>query len=191
CRYARFNRGRFEIMAEAITVARPYADAVYKMAVANNSLSQWSKMLQLAAEIAEDEQVKLLIGNPRVSAKQLGDIFLEIGRGKFNAEARNLVMLLIENKRVVVLSQISQLFEQLKARHEGVLEARIVSAFAIENRQLKKLVEDLEQKFKRKIEAQVSIDPELIGGIKVEVGDEILDASVRGKLEAMAVALKS
>ena len=178
-------------MAEAITVARPYADAVYKMAVANNSLSQWSKMLQLAAEIAEDEEVKLLIGNPRVSAKQLGDIFLEIGRSKFNAEARNLVMLLIENKRVVVLSQISQLFEQLKARHEGVLEARIVSAFAIENRQLKKLVEDLEQKFKRKIEAQVSIDPELIGGIKVEVGDEILDASVRGKLEAMAVALKS
>ena len=178
-------------MAEAITVARPYADAVYKMAVANNSLSQWSKMLQLAAEIAEDEQVKLLIGNPVVSAKQLGDIFLEIGRSKFNAEARNLVMLLIENKRVVVLSQISQLFEQLKARHEGVLEARIVSAFAIENRQLKKLVEDLEQKFKRKIEAQVSIDPELIGGIKVEVRDEILDASVRGKLEAMAVALKS
>lgn len=178
-------------MAEAITVARPYADAVYKMAVANNSLSQWSRMLQLAAEIAEDEQVKLLIGNPRVSAKQLGDIFLEIGRSKFNAEARNLVMLLIENKRVVVLSQISQLFEQLKARHEGVLEARIVSAFAIENRQLKKLIEDLEQKFKRKIEAQVSIDPELIGGIKVEVGDEILDASVRGKLEAMAVALKS
>lgn len=178
-------------MAEAITVARPYADAVYKMAVANNSLSQWSKMLQLAAEIAEDEQVKLLIGNPVVSAKQLGDIFLEIGRSKFNAEARNLVMLLIENKRVVVLSQISQLFEQLKARYEGVLEARIVSAFAIENRQLKKLVEDLEQKFKRKIEAQVSIDPELIGGIKVEVGDEILDASVRGKLEAMAVALKS
>lgn len=178
-------------MAEAITVARPYADAVYKLAVANNSLSQWSKMLQLAAEIAEDEQVKLLIGNPVVSAKQLGDIFLEIGRSKFNAEARNLMMLLIENKRIVVLSQISQLFEQLRAQHEGVLEAKIVSAFAMENRQLKKLVEDLEQKFKRKIEAQVSIDPELIGGIKVEVGDEILDASVRGKLEAMAVALKS
>lgn len=178
-------------MAEAITVARPYADAVYKLAVANNSLSQWSKMLQLAAEIAEDEQVKLLIGNPVVSAKQLGDIFLEIGRSKFNAEARNLMMLLIENKRIVVLSQISQLFEQLRAQHEGVLEAKIVSAFAMENRQLKKLVEDLEQKFKRKIEAQVSIDPELIGGVKVEVGDEILDASVRGKLEAMAVALKS
>ncbi len=178
-------------MAEAITVARPYAEAVYKLAIANDSLAQWSKMLQLAAAIAEDAQMKLLIGNPVISAKQLGELFLEIGRNKFNTEARNLVMLLTENKRVTVLSQISQLFEQLKAQHEGVLEARIVSAFAMESKQLKKLIDDLEQKFKRKIEAQVSVDPELIGGIKVEIGDEILDASVRGKLEAMAVALKS
>ena len=101
------------------------------------------------------------------------------------------MMLLTENKRIAVLPQISQLFEQLKAQHEGVLEAKIVSAFAMESKQLKKLIDDLEKKFKRKIEAQVSVDPELIGGIKVEIGDEILDASVRGKLEAMAVALKS
>ena len=158
-------------MAEAITVARPYAEAVYKLAIANDSLAQWSKMLQLAAAIAEDAQMKLLIGNPVISAKQLGELFLEIGRNKFNTEARNLVMLLTENKRVTVLSQISQLFEQLKAQHEGVLEARIVSAFAMESKQLKKLIDDLEQKFKRKIEAQVSVDPELIGGIKVEIGD--------------------
>ncbi len=178
-------------MAEAITVARPYAEAVYKLAVAGDSLAQWSKMLQFAALVAEEDHVKQLIGNPVVSAKQLGELFLEIGRSKFNAEARNLMMLLTENKRIAVLSQISQLFEQLKAQHEGVLEARIVSAFAMESKQLKKLIDDLEQKFKRKIEAQVSVDPELIGGIKVEIGDEILDASVRGKLEAMAVALKS
>ncbi len=178
-------------MAEAITVARPYAEAVYKLAVASNTLTQWSKMLQLAAAIAENEHVKLLGGNPMVSAKQLGEIILEIGGNKFNSESRNLVMLLTENKRITVLPQISELFEQLKAQHEGVLEAKIVSAFAMESKQLKKLIEDLEQKFKHKIEAQVSVDPELIGGIKVEIGDEILDTSVRGKLEAMAVALKS
>ena len=178
-------------MAEAITVARPYADAVYKLAVANNNLSEWSKMLQLAAAIAGDERMKLLIGNPVVSVKQLAEIFLEIGRSTFNAEASNLVMLLIENKRALVLPQISQLFEQLKAQHEGVLEAKIISAFAMENKQIKKLIDSLEQKFKHKIEARISVDPELIGGIKVEIGDEILDASVRGKLEAMAVALKS
>lgn len=178
-------------MAEAITVARPYAEAVYKLAVNNQGLSEWSKMLRLASAIAEDGGVKRLIGNPVISAKQLGEIFLEIGKNKFNSEARNLIMLLADNKRILVLPQISQLFEQLKAQHEGVLEAKIVSAFAMEGRQLKKLIEDLERKFKRKIEAQVSIDSELIGGVKVEIGDEILDASIRGKLEAMAVALKS
>ena len=178
-------------MAEAITVARPYAEAVYKHAVANESLAQWANMLQLAAMIAEDDEVKMLIGNPIITAKQLGAIFLEIGKNKFNSEAENLVTLLAENKRIFILPQISQLFEQLKAQHEGVLEAKIVSAFALEGKQLKKLVDDLEIKFKRKIDAQVSIDPELIGGVKVEIGDEILDASIRGKLEAMAIALKS
>ncbi|MBS0498034.1 MAG: F0F1 ATP synthase subunit delta [Gammaproteobacteria bacterium] len=178
-------------MAEAITVARPYAEAVYKHAVAKGGLEQWSKTLRLAASVVEHDDVRPLIGNPVITTKQLGEIFIEIGKGKFNSEAHNLVMLLAENKRIFILPQISQLFEQLKAQHEGVLEAKIVSAFAMEGKQLKKLVDDLEQKFKRKIDAQVSVDPELIGGVKVEIGDEILDASVRGKLEAMAIALKS
>ncbi len=178
-------------MAEAITVARPYAEAVYKHAVASESLEQWSKILRLAASVVEHDDIKPLISNPVISVKQLGEVFIEIGKGKYNSEARNLMMLLAENKRIFILPQISQLFEQLKAQHEGVLEAKIVSAFAIEGKQLKKLVDDLEQKFKRKIDAQVSVDSELIGGIKVEIGDEILDASVRGKLDAMAIALKS
>ncbi len=178
-------------MAEAITVARPYAEAVYKHAVANDSLSRWSDMLQIAAAIAENGEFKWLIGNPIVTTKQLGEMFLEIIRNKSNSEADNLLMMLAENKRIHILPQISQLFEQLKAQHEGVLEARIVSAFAMEGKQLRKLISELEQKFKRKIEAQVSVDPELIGGVKVEIGDEILDASVRGKLEAMSIALKS
>lgn len=178
-------------MAEAITVARPYAEAVYKHAVANDSLVQWANILKLAAMITEDDEMKLLIGNPIITVKQLSAIFLEIGKDEFNSEARNLMTLLAENKRIFILPQISQLFEQLKAQHEGVLEAKIVSAFALESKQLKKLVDDLEMKFKRKIDAQVSVDPELIGGVKVEIGDEILDASVRGKLEAMAIALKS
>lgn len=178
-------------MAESVTVARPYADAVYKLAMKSNNLNQWSDTLQLAASIVEDSHIKLLIGNPAISAKQLGEVLLGIGKNKFNDETRNFIMLLSENKRLSILPEISQLFEYLKAKHEGVLEAKIISAFEMDSRQLRKLVSDLEQKFKHKIEAQVSIDPELIGGIKVEIGDEILDVSVRGKLEAMAVALKS
>ena len=178
-------------MAEAITVARPYAEAVFKLAITETSLSQWSKILKLAAEISENEHIKLLIGNPLVSVNQLSDLILEIGGRKFNQEARNLITLMIENKRVQVLPQVSLLFEQLKAQHEGALEAQIISAFEMESQQLSKLVFELERKFKRKIDAKVTVDSDLIGGIKVEIGDEVLDASVRGKLEAMAIALKS
>ena len=118
-------------------------------------------------------------------------MFLEICKNKFNEEGRNLIMLMAENDRLDVLPQVSELFEQLKSQYEGVLDAKIVSAFALNGGQLRQLVANLEQKFKHKINAKVSVDPELIGGVKVEIGDEVLDTSVRGKLEAMAVALKS
>jgi len=178
-------------MAEAITVARPYADALYKLSLKDRNFPQWSKMLQLAAAIAGEKQVKMLIGNPKVSAQQLSQLFMDIGRGIFNDEARNLLALLSENKRIQILPEISQLYESLKAQHEGVLEAKIASAFEMDAKQISKLTNDLERKFNQKIEPKVSVDPELIGGIKVEIGDEVFDASVRGKLESMTIALKS
>ena len=121
----------------------------------------------------------------------MGELLLGICGDQLTDEGRNFVLLLAENGRIEVLPEVSEMFEQLKARHDGVLEAKVTSAFSMSDAQLKDLVADLEARFKRKIEAKLSIDPELIGGVKVEVGDEVLDASVRAKLEAMAVALKS
>lgn len=178
-------------MAEAITIARPYAEAVFKSAQVKQTVAAWSEMLHTAAAVAKEKQVIELIGNPRVSAKQLAEIFLAICKNKLNEEGRNLIMLMAENDRLNVLPQVSELFEQLKSQYEGVLDAKIVSAFELNNSQLKSLIASLERKFKHKINAKVSVDPELIGGVKVEIGDEILDNSVRGKLEAMTVALKS
>ncbi len=178
-------------MAEAITIARPYAEAIFKTALAKQTLNLWSDMLLAMTSIANDESVKAIEGNPGVSAKQLTEIFIESCKDKLNDEGRNLIVAMAGNSRLAILPQVRELFEQLKAQHEGVLEAKIVSAFALDSEQLSKLIANLERKFKHKIEAQVSIDPELIGGVKVEVGDEILDGSVRGKLEAMAISLKS
>jgi F-type H+-transporting ATPase subunit delta len=178
-------------MAETRTIARPYAEAVFKLAKTSGSLPAWLEMLQLLAAIAMDEQIKVLIGNPKVPPKRLGELLLGICGDKLTDEGRNFVLLLAENGRIEVLPEVSEMFEQLKTRHDGVLDAKVTSAFAMSDAQLKDLVADLEARFKRKIEAKVSIDPELIGGVKVEVGDEVLDASVRAKLEAMAVALKS
>ena len=178
-------------MAETRTIARPYAEAVFKLAKTSGTLPAWSEMLQLLAAIAVDEQIKVLVGNPKVPPRRLGELLLGICGDKLTDEGRNFVLLLAENGRIEVLPEVSEMFEQLKTRHDGVLDAKVTSAFAMSDAQLKDLVANLETRFKRKIEAQVSIDPELIGGVKVEVGDEVLDASVRAKLEAMAVALKS
>lgn len=178
-------------MAEARTIARPYAEAVFRLARSNGKLPAWSAMLQLATAMAVDESMRAIIGNPKVPAKRLGELLLEVGSDKFDEEGRNFILLLAENGRIEILPEVSELFDQLKTQYEGVLEAKIISAFPVSDEQLKKLVADLESRFKRKIEATVSIDPELIGGVKVEIGDEVLDASVRGKLEAMAIALKS
>jgi len=178
-------------MAEALTIARPYDEAVFRLAKADNTLPAWSDMLQFAAIVAGDERILALLSNPGVSAKHLGELLLGICGDELSNEGRNFILLLVESKRVKVLPQVSDLFEQLKAQHEGVLEAKVSSAFAMTDRQLKDLVVGLESKFKRKIEAKVNVNPELIGGVKVEIGDEVFDASVRGKLEAMSVALKS
>jgi F-type H+-transporting ATPase subunit delta len=178
-------------MAEALTIARPYAEAVFRLAKAGNTLPAWSSMLQFAAVVAGDERIRVLLSDPEVSTKRLGELLLGICGNKFSNEGRNFILLLVENKRVEVLPEVSDLFEQLKAQHEGVLEAKVASAFKMTDRQLKDLVVGLESKFKRKIEAKVNVNPELIGGVKVEIGDEVFDASVRGKLEAMSVALKS
>lgn len=178
-------------MAEALTIARPYAEAVFRLAKTKNALSAWSDMLQFAATVTSDERIRALIGNPKISAKHLGELLLGICGNKLSIEGCNFILLLIENARVELLPQVRDLFEQLKTQHEGVLEAKVISAFAMSDLQLKNLVAGLEAKFKRKIEAKVSINKELIGGVKIEIGDEVLDASVRGKLEAMSIALKS
>jgi F-type H+-transporting ATPase subunit delta len=178
-------------MAEATTIASPYAEALFKSALSRQTLTTWFDMLRNLANIASQDQIKSLNGNPGVSAGQLADLYISICKNKLSDEARNLVQLMAENKRLAILPQVSEMFEKLKAQHEGVLEAKIVSAYEMKNTQLKQLVADLEKKFKHKINAKVSVDPELIGGVIVEIGDEVLDNSVRGKLEFMAVALKS
>jgi F-type H+-transporting ATPase subunit delta len=178
-------------MAEARTVARPYAEAVFKLAKAKGELAAWSDMLQLAATVASDSNIRALIGDPQVSPRRLGELVLEICGAGLSDEGRNFILLLAENGRIDILPEVGELFEQLRTQYEGVMDAKIISAFPLSDDQLKQLVADLEDKFKRKIEPEVRVDRELIGGVKVEIGDEVLDASVRGKLEAMAIALKT
>lgn len=177
-------------MAENITLARPYADAAFQLARATNALGPWQQALDRMAAVAADAQMVECIGNPRLLPAQVAQLFLDVV-GSVSAEQQNFVRLLVDNERLQVLPEIRELYVELKNGQEGVQEADIASAFPLDDATLKNLVADLESRFKCRIQAKVSLDPELIGGVRIAVGDQVIDASVRGKLASMATALQS
>ena len=177
-------------MAETITIARPYAEAVFGLADAAGTLENWSQMLARAADIARNPDMLETMGNPRLTADQLCGLFASLVGEALFAESQNFIRVLIENRRLPLLPEIREIFEALKNEREGVVEANIVSAFPLDAASLDGLVADLQKRFGRSIQPSVSVDPELIGGVCVQVGDEVIDGSVRGKLSAMVAALK-
>lgn len=177
-------------MAEAVTIARPYAVAVYRLAKEMNALARWSEMLELATAIVSDAQMCALDDDPNVPAEQVEKVFLAVAGDKLDATGVNLVRLLVEYGRLSLLPEIARLFEELKAQDEGVVEAVITAAAQPDAAQVKMLVAQLEARFKQKVVANVNVDPEIIGGVKIVVGDTVIDASVRGRLQEMAYTLK-
>jgi F-type H+-transporting ATPase subunit delta len=177
-------------MAEVATIARPYAEAAFGLADAAGALPQWSAALGRLAQAMASREVNQLLGDPKISPAQLTDLLLAVG-GDSTAEMQNFVAALVESKRVPALASVRDIFETLKNEREGTVDAKIESAFPLDDAQLASLVGDLERRFARKILAEVNVDKELIGGVRVSVGDEVIDGSVRGKLAAMATALKN
>jgi F-type H+-transporting ATPase subunit delta len=176
---------------ERATLARPYAEAIAKLAGESASWGLWSEQLNLLAQVAADEQLKMLINNPAIASSKIAEILLAVCGDKFGVEPANLTRLLAENKRLVLLPEIVDLFESLKSEQEGELTAHFTSAFEMSAEQVAALVAKLQVKLGRKITATQSVEPDLIGGVVIQVGDEVMDASVRGGLEALAVTLKA
>ena len=178
-------------MAEAATIARPYAEAVFGLAHKAGAFAPWQERLAIMARVAAHPEMHACISNPNVGARQLYDLFMELCREDFPADARNLVRVLIANDRLALLPEIHRQFVELKNELEGVVEVEILTAFPLDNAQINSLVADISRRLKRRVQPLVALDRELIGGVRITAGDEVIDGSVRGKLEEMAAALKS
>ena len=177
-------------MAELATIARPYAEALFRVAKSGN-LSAWSELVSEMAQVAALPDVKALAENPKVSDQQIADTFISVLKSPVTAEAKNFIGMLVENGRMTLLPEIGAQFHALKNAQEGAADAEITSAFEMSDAQVKELVATLEKKFGRKLNPSVTVDGSLIGGVRVVVGDEVLDTSVRAKLQQMHVALAS
>lgn len=177
-------------MAEPSTIARPYAEAAFKLADAQGKLADWSAALANLAGVAGDARIRAAIGDPNLAAAKVAGLFISVLAGKLSGELENFVRVLAENGRLEVLGEIRSQFETLKNEREGVVEAEVYSAFEMDAAQTADLVARLEKKTGRKVRARVSIDKSLIGGVKVVIGDKVIDGSARAQLAALEIALK-
>jgi len=178
-------------MAESVTIARPYAEALFRAAKESGNLAKWAESVASLAQMAANPDVRSAIGDPNVAASQLVDLFRSACGTAVDTELTNFIQLLSNNDRLGLLPEIGALYESYKRDEEGTKQAEIISAFPIDDNQVKTLLPQLEAIFKTRLETSVAVDSALIGGIKVIVGDQMLDASVRGKLDAMATALNN
>lgn len=178
-------------MSELSTLARPYAEAVFRMAQGENDLAGWSSRVQSLALIVSDAQLARLIVDPAVSSERVAALIIEVAGAGLGERGANFVKVLAENDRLPLLPEIGEQFETLKANAEGTLEATITSAQALTQAQIDDLVAGLKIKFNRAVDVQVAVDPELIGGAVIAIGDQVIDGSVKGRLQRLSFALQA
>jgi len=177
-------------MAELATIARPYAEALYR--AAGGSGAGLKDQVSSLAALAADASLRQFADNPKVGSLQVFDLIAGVALQKgmaLDSRVANLLRTVLDNGRLAAMPEIASQFQALVNASSGVSDARIESAFPIDAGQLADTVAALEKRFARKLNATVEIAPELIGGIRVTVGDEVLDTSVRARLEQMKVAL--
>jgi F-type H+-transporting ATPase subunit delta len=175
-------------MAELATIARPYAEALFK--ASGSDLSGTALWLDELAAIASNIQLQQYAGNPGVSSSQIFDVISGVAKN-LPEPAKNFLCAVIDNGRISVLPEIANQFRALKNAQSGSSDATVYSAFPLEAAALADLSVTLEKRFGRKLNLTVELEPELIGGVRVVVGDEVLDTSVKARLEQMKAALVS
>lgn len=176
-------------MAELSTIARPYAEAAFEIASSKNALPAWSRMLGLVESVAVDARMRAALASPTLGDAEKESLFLSVCGDGLDADARSFVRVLIESDRIGLAREIREVFEKRKHEAEGVARATIESAMPVSGAELAALKSALERRFSKKVEATVTVNPALIGGARITVGDTVIDDSVAGKLAAMQNAL--
>lgn len=178
-------------MAELTTIARPYARAAFETAsAADGGTARWSEMLQLAAAVVSDPAMQEVLANPSVDSQHKAGLVLELCGDRLSADASNFIKLLSENNRLAVLPDIAEVFEQLRADAEATVEAELVSARTISDKQRNQIAAALGKHLGREVELKCTVDKSLLGGAIIRAGDLVIDGSAKGKLAKLAVALR-
>ena len=177
-------------MSELTTIARPYAKAAFDFAVEANAIESWLEMLVFAAEVANDDTIKEYLSGG-ASVEQAQDIFLKVCDVQLDSNGQNLIKVMAENQRLLVLPQVAAQFSELKAEHEKTISVDVTSAVELTAEQQTTLGAALEKRLARKVKLNCKIDANVVSGLVIKAGDMVIDGSVRGKLNRLATTMQS
>lgn len=176
-------------MSEAITIARPYAQAAFEEAQKKSDLKNWSEMLLSLAEAVCHPEIRAVVTSPRVAKQHLESLMDGLLGSQAKAQQRNFVRVLVENQRLLVLPEIAAIFETLRAEAEKTVNVVVDSAFELSTAQQEKITKSLKTRMCREIKLVCNVNKELLGGIVIRAGDKVIDGSARTRLGEMANAL--
>ena len=177
-------------MAEAITVARPYAVAAWRHAEAEGKAEQWTDMLGMMADIVSNETMSSIVTDPRIGADRLTQLMLDICGGHINDTAESLVRLLVENGKLSLMPEIAAVFAGLKSEAGGAVDATLLAAYPVDAKFEKAIAAAMQKKLNREVKFTTEEDKSLLGGVIVRVGDMVIDASIKGQIESLANELR-
>ena len=181
-------------MSDFETAARPYSKAIYELAVEQKNLPFWSDVLQLAAQVAAEEEMETLITSPSINGAQLIEIFTSVlssveGAPEINQEVQNMMRLLVENDRMLSLPAIYEGFETLKQAADGSIEVKVTSARKLTIKQEKAIASQLKKRLGKEVSISSEIDQSLIAGAIIRAGDLVIDGSALGRLSKLTSIL--
>jgi F-type H+-transporting ATPase subunit delta len=177
-------------MSEKSSIARPYAQAIFDLGVAEDTLGKWSDMFELLIAITQQEDISDLIASRRLDRHKLANLLVDIGKEHLSEAGCNLVKLLADNHKIALLPEIQQAFLRLKAEHEGYIQVDLISTYAVKAPQKQQVTDALKARLGKEVELNVSVDRNLLGGWLIRIGDQVLDLSVRGRFEQLAAELR-
>lgn len=176
-------------MTELATLARPYAEAAFKRAKETGNTGAWADSLAFLAAVIQDQEMAAIVNNPRIGGERILNLILDISQDQIGDEQQNLLKLLMQNGKLKLLPNIAALYEEYKANDEGYVNVELHTAYALTKAEQNKYIAMLEKQLNKKVNATVTIDHSLIGGIRAKAGDKVLDGSVSGQLHQLAKRL--
>jgi F-type H+-transporting ATPase subunit delta len=173
-------------MQEKLTIARPYASAAFRYAEEKGEIEDWSTMLNALATAVTDPDLARLIGHPKVTGAQLVELMSEILGNRLNDAGRNFIRVLVEEERVELAPQVAELFERRRANAAGVVTVDVTSAFPLNESERTRISESIAARVGNACEIETFLDPQLIGGAVIKIGDSVIDLSLRRRLSELA-----